>query len=316
MRGRLIAAIAAMVSLCACSADDRASRTFGAVEDPRVFWEEMAPTCAGYPSKEHCDDGDMALFGALLCASGDDRGCRLVRDAQGANGRWWRSPRRRDGNLGEDKSFSRDMAMGVMTYLAVTRDAAAAERWVAWIERNRPCLAHKPTGGCLVRGPYRFCTDDENESCALTPANWANLARVFEELGLAKTEEMRRYDGLDTETHWRQAQQAPLGYQTHLTAVEVLMKQLLQSGGATRRRAAAILRGRQPQNPFFEVLHDGPSPALAARVEALCPKREYGPPTRRFQWSWERDTASRAWEESMGWDCLFIDSLARGPDRR
>jgi len=316
MRLHLVAACAAIAFLCACSSSDDTSKTLGIRDDPRDFWEELAPTCAGYPSKEHCDDGDMALFGALLCASGEDRGCRLVRDAQGPDGRWWRSPRRVGGNLGGDKSFSRDMAMGVVTYLAISRDTYAAERWVSWIERNRPCLAHKPGGGCLVRGPHRFCTDDENESCALTPANWAVLGRLFEELGLAKNDEMRRYDGLDTETHWRQAQHAPLGYQTHLTAVEVLYKQLLASAGSSRRKAAEILRERQPENPFFEVLHDGPSPSLAAKIQGVCPTRATGVPPRRHQWSWERDTASRAWEHSMGWDCLFMDNLARGPDRR
>ena len=70
----------------------------------RAYWEQQAPTCDGYPSKDHCDDGDMVLFGSLLCASGETPGCDLVRASQDASGRWWRSPRaqprqRRPGSL-------------------------------------------------------------------------------------------------------------------------------------------------------------------------------------------------------------------------
>ena len=69
----------------------------------------------------------MVLFGGLLCAANDMRGCALVRDSQDSDGRWWRSPRRNPGNDGDDKSFSRDMSLGVLLYLVRSHDGDAAE---------------------------------------------------------------------------------------------------------------------------------------------------------------------------------------------
>jgi hypothetical protein len=296
------------LAVAACGVDS-ASRLQELPASRRQLWEELAPLCGGYPSKQHCDDGDMALFGGLLCAAGDARGCRLVRDAQGSDGRWWRSPRRNPGNLGERKSFSRDQSNGVLLYLTASRDRDAAARWLAWIESSRPCLVEKPGGGCLVRGPHRFCTDEEGQMCTVNPATWAVLARVWEHLDLPWNDEMRRHEGFDSEILVAEAEHAPLGYETHLPGVEVLLKQLLNVTRTYRERAARILSERQPANPFFAYLHEGPSPELEARLLELCPQESWGRDFERRQWAWERDTASEAWRHSMGWDCLFLANL-------
>src|SRR5690348_11546418 len=81
----------------------------GELTERRAAWHAGAPRCGEFPSKEACEDGDTTLFNGLLCASGEPLGCRAVQRAQGADGRFWRSPRRVDGNLGQPKSFSRDM---------------------------------------------------------------------------------------------------------------------------------------------------------------------------------------------------------------
>lgn len=286
--------------------------TLSGAAEPRGYWEEIAPSCVGYPSKEDCDDGDMALFGGLLCASGDERGCSLVRDSQGPDGRWWRSPRRNPGNLGRPNSFSRDMAFGVMLYLAKTRDRGAASRWLQWIEDNRPCISRNPLGGgCLVKGLHRFCTDDQDLRCTLTTANWGVMGRVFAALDLPRTAEMRLNALADTEALKLKARQAEPGYELHLAAVEVLLRQTLEVTPDARLEVAGRLVDRQPANPYFAYLLRGPSEQDRLKLRDLCPKPESHGDSRRFQWSWERDTASRAWLESMAWDCLFLDNLLR-----
>jgi len=275
----------------------------------QAYWQEMAPLCAGYPAKADCVDGDMTLFAGLLCVAGEERGCAMVRDSQGADGRWWRSPRRNPGNLGETHSFSRDMALGVLLYLVSSRDTGAAERWLAWIKGNRSCMVDKPGGGCLVRGPYRFCRDDSDLSCTLTPGNWALLGRVWAALGLELSAEMRWASGLDSDALWLQAKVNPLGFELHLQAVEVLLKQRLTVDQTSTVKAASILVERQPQNPFFSYLQGGGSAALQQQLLALCPDPAQGY-ARRNQWAWERATDGQAWRDSMGWDCLFLSKLA------
>ncbi len=283
-----------------------------ALQSARAFWEEFAPLCEWYPSKEHCEDGDMTLFNGLLCVSGLELGCQAVRASQGADGRFWRSPRRVDGNLGQNKSFSRDMTMGVLLYLAKTRDTGAAQRWLGWIDGNRPCVMKKPWGGgCLVRGLYRVCRDDENSSCTITPALWALMGRVWSHLGLGRHDEMKRWEGSDGDISAIEAEINDPGYQLHLGGVEVLLKQFMGVSSGPRQEVARTLAERQPNNPFFVTLRDGATDWVVQKTLELCPRRENGTAFRKFQWSWERSDSSEAWRESMGWECIFMANLLR-----
>lgn len=286
----------------------------------RSHWESLAPICEGHISKENCDDGDSVLFGGLLCWSGDERGCELVRRSQGTDGRWWRSPRRNPGNLSEPKSFSRDMASGVLLYLATTKDTAAAERWLKWIEDNRPCVkpaAESLSDKCVIPGPHRFCTDGPQQMCTLTPASWANMGHVWSYLGLDKHQLMKVNSGADDApgpfSLVSRVKTTPLGYQLHLVAAEILMKMKLDIQRDHVKGAASMLSQRQPENPYFQFLSGEDQVIVWQNVLTLCPKPGE-PDARRYQWSWERDTSEAAWNESMGWDCIFMDRLLTDRD--
>lgn len=290
-----------------CGGQPSLSSLNGEVENS---WKNTAPTCNGFPSKDDCDDGDTVLFGGLLCAAGEERGCALVRQSQSFDGRWWRSPRRNPGNLGENNSFSRDAALGVLLYLIKTRDSNAAERWLSWIENNRPCTLERPFGsGCLVRGQQRFCTDDSDQRCTLTPATWGLMGRVWEYIGRDRTELMRLHRDEDGDALWMEAEHAPLGYELHLVGVEVLLKQMMGESRAPSERAARLLNDRQADNPFFNFLQYGGSDSLMNRVYDLCPKLGSPIVSSRHQWAWERDTGEAAWQHSMHWDCIFLAKL-------
>jgi hypothetical protein len=275
----------------------------------------MAPTCAGSPSKDDCDDGDTTLFNGLLCGSGDARGCDAVRAAQGADGRFWRSPRRRDGNLGQPNSFSRDMTLGVLVYLAQTRDAGAAQRWLAWIDQNRACTLRNPFGTkCLIPGMYRVCTDDDNGRCTIDPGLWALMGRVWSALGLPLHSEMNRWAGWDNDLEKFLTDFTDPGYQLHLKAVAVFVRERLGISAGWRHDQASTFVDKQPLNPFFRYLRDGATDEVTDDVLALCPQA--GSTAPRTQWAWERSDDGQAWLQSMDWDCIFMANLLIGPESR
>jgi hypothetical protein len=273
-----------------------------------AFWrQDVARYCQGFPSKDHCDDGDSVIFNGLLCSVGEQAGCDAVQASQDGEGRFWRSPRRNPGNLGEEKSFSRDQTLGVLLYLAKTRDQDAAQRWLRWIEDNRTCSFKNPFNGRCAKWIYRVCRDNEQEICTMTPAIWAMFKRVWEYIGLPTTHEMRNNDTLDvSDLELIAVDQEETGYRLHLKAVSAFLRLTMASSVGKSQEIIGKLYRRQPDNPFFQVLAEGPSEAVTNRVLELCPKVDDDLSFRRFQWAWERDTASEAWRESMGWDCIFM----------
>jgi hypothetical protein len=289
----------------------------------KQFWlDNVVEYCQGHPSKGECDDGDSTIFNGLLCLSGEQAGCDTVRLAQGSDGRWWRSPRRVDGNLGELASFSKDQSLGVMLYLVATRDTQAAQAWMEWMKKHRPCITKKPDwmgGGCLIRSEiYRYCDDDEDEqghstfSCSLTPDSWGLLDRVWGYLGLEKTGHMRQFAGKDlTEYTLIEARAAAPGYRLHLKAISALLREYA-GGEYSRTRNAeliGILAEREPLNPFFRYMHGEAFEDIAPDMLEMCPSEGDDLGFRRHQWSWERTMGSRPWEESMGWECIFLANL-------
>jgi hypothetical protein len=277
----------------------------------RADWETVAPLCQGWPSKDDCDDGDTTLFNGLLCGSGEMIGCQAVAAAQGADGRFWRSPRRKDGNLGQPNSFSRDMTLGVLVYLATTHDTDSAKRWLSWIVANDQCTLKNPfTGGCTIRAPYRVCTDDTDGRCTLMPAEWALMGRVWSGLGLPLHSEMTRWAGWDNDLETLFTDFTDPGYALHLKAVAIFVRQKLAISAGWRQTNASTLVSKQPLNPFFLYLRDGATDDVANLVLTECPQP--GSTAPRTQWAWERSDDGQAWLQSMDWDCIFMANLLLG----
>lgn len=302
-----------------------------AISQEREFWEAEAFYCdAGtspFPSKEpqvagqKCDDGDMALFGGILCYAGDERGCDLVASSQDATGRWWRSPRRHGWEWPEhDVSFSRDQSLGVLLYLATMKDVTKFRRWIGWLESNRPCLV-EIDGTCLKEGWLRFCRDDHDNRCTFRPADCvrfeslANILHtkfdlcrtVMKELGLDPNELLPLEDFV-----LGSAIVNDPGYPMHLAGAAVLLSRALENSSNKIDLAASTLALREPDNPFFLFLA---SQLVKSRnlMTSSCPgvKR---PSENRHQWTWERVPKDQAWRESMYWECIALDMLLLAQD--
>jgi hypothetical protein len=301
-----------------------------------AFWEAQAFYCTesghNFPSKERspdssnpsrCDDGDMTLFNGLLCASGDSRGCDGVRLAQAKDGRWWRSPRRigMDSSNGKnDDSFSPDQALGVMLYATTAKERSVFERWLSWIDDNRPCLVNFG-GKCLLSGWPRYCTDDQaDKRCTLRPIDCAALEIAGQNLSASNgalckkvlaefqinTDFFIPIDQLSAGA----ALVNDVGYPMHLAAIEIYLVELNGLASEASRFGAQFLALREPQNPFFRFLAEGKTQRVIDLVLSVCPSPS-APSLSKTQWAWERAASEKAWQNSMYWDCIFMANLLK-----
>jgi hypothetical protein len=346
--GALAAIVLAMLPIAAAGQPATAKERIASL---MPLWRAAAPLCDGAPSSANCADGDMTLFNGLLCAAGDALGCQSVKGAQDKNGRWHRSVRlARDPTVRPHNSFSWDMALGVQLYAVTTRDVGSFERWLQWIENARPCLVESPkvqgVQACLVRGWPRWCTDDTENGCMAKPQNLATLAMTVERLsakvpepsrprvpgGVAgqilgplveraadanETFSLKRLLGdtrpLHPMTVVADAGVNREGYPRHLVAVEIMLARLLGTRSDEIDRAATILLLKEPANPFFRYLAEGPSDAVAARVLDLAPKSDDQLPVHRSEWTWQRASTDEAWRNANLWDFVFMGDLLAHP---
>ena len=297
--------------------------------DRMSYWESKAFLCAGsggvFPSKANgippttCDSGDMTLFNGLLCASGDKRGCDGVKNAQDSNGRWWRSP----ANIGKeapeyDVSFSPDMARGVFLYVVTTKDINAFRKWLIWINESRPCLLNLG-GNCYFQGWPRLCKDDaQDKRCTFRPQTCGDIELVGKYLGVTEADICRRvlksfqirddYIIPQTELAFGGALINDPGFPMHLAAAEIFLIDKLGQTSIYSRAGSIALAVREPKNPFFLYLAEGPTTKVKELTLKLCPAVGETP-HEQHQWAWEREASEKAWEKSMYWDCIFMGKL-------
>ena len=295
-----------------------------------VFWQNYGPRCRSFPSKLHadgsCDDGDATLFNSLLCYAGSVESCEAVKNAQGDDGRWYRSPRKEELKM-QKNSFSRDQMMGVLLYLVSTKDRAGARKWLEWMENNRKCFINyvAPINGqtCAVSVTVS-CPDSPDGTCAVTPAMWQLIAEVWRFLDLPLSYRMENpwseLGDFASLTSWITSDISTddvafietitnaKGYRLHLKGVHVLLKKAMGKQSEKLDKIVGQLRQRQPENLFFKYLDHGANVQLAKELVQVCPN-----PTRmvglRNQWAWERRDSEQAWNHSMGWDCYFLGRL-------
>jgi len=233
-----------------------------------------------------CDTGDAVLFNGLLCSSGVKEACNAVKLAQNEKtGQWFRSEFYKDKK--QENSFSRDMTLGVLLYLATTKDEIAANNWLVYI---------KKTG--------KLCEDDTDGRCMITPGIWALFGYTWQSIGISRSANMIVGQiGDDTTRELSAATNNP-GYELHLVGVSLYLKIVTGSfGSGGDNRAVENLVNRQPDNPFFNYLKYGVSENVIKMTLNWCPSVV---PDKKTQWSFERDTSENAQEDSMGHECVFL----------
>lgn len=266
----------------------RANDDYAVHREQILKWSEI---CDGSPTKRGCDDGDATLFNGLLCASGEELGCRSVKLAQGRDGRMWRSPRRV--NRDTENSFSRDMGLGVLLYVIAKHDTKAMKSWRQYVARAG-----------------KLCPDATDNRCDTTPL----FRHLFNDV--AKAVGAWRYPGEDDHdegagddvTLFLSAKYGELGYAAHLVAVEIYLKRALGQTTSTLEAATKALLDRQPQNLFFRWLANSDTTELRTLLNQRLPK---GAADVGNQWQFEREDGEQAWQQSMGWDYVFLFNLLK-----
>ena len=154
---------------------------------------QWAPWCDGYPSREHCDDGD-SLAGILGfgCAVGFKPACDGV-SASVKDGQLYRAPNRND----TDNTASRDQFLGFM--------AGQLSGQNKWLDVKRYIKTH----GVI-------CKDDTDGRCHITPVVWALISHVHRFLGYDRDATMLFNELVYPKTLLAQSVGVPTGYQLNL----------------------------------------------------------------------------------------------------
>jgi hypothetical protein len=253
-----------------------------------------------YPSKGNCDTGDMTLFAGLLCVSGEEIGCRMVRNSQDSTGRWWRSPQRL-GRAGEN--FSPDMFLGAVAYLNQTKETGQLQNWVQSI-LGQP--RHFPANNGARLQLFQSCPDGAEGVCNVVGSEWSMLQNMR-----SWATNLSPIPNYEHDTSWLvvEALSNERGFRLHLVAVQVLIQQMFGAkDNPNAALAAKILASREPRNPFFVFLSMGRDQRVLDLMQEQCPAIG-AKPASQHQWSWERKIEERAYQHSMGWDCVFMANL-------
>lgn len=253
-----------------------------------------APFCEdGTQSHGMCPFGDMTIFSGISCLSGETERCNDVKDAQGPDGRWWRSPQL----VGDDtkvNTFSRDQAKGALAYLVATKDVGAALRWQAYLD------SHK----------RRMCPKMTDNRCKITMGTSQLFGAVWSYLGLKPAKWMNRGKWITDIYNPIEATIQKRDFPMHLTALGVWIRREIERRGGPRadtkldRKVIKILAKREPENPFFLLLRDGPTEQVARIILEKCPDQR--PQVERLDWAWQRSQRGKVWLHASGHECIYI----------
>jgi hypothetical protein len=273
--------------LVACGFEDPRSPTLSEQTKIDILFAaqqtaEWVPFCDYYPSKANCSDADSMAHGiGYLAAMGYKPSIRAVTESI-KNGRVSRSPNRSD----TEDAFSRDQMLGFM--------AAQLSGENGWLEVKRTTLELG-----------NLCSPSTDTRCNLTPTIYGLMNDVHTFIGYPKSPELWWRELFWDSLLLTQSGTVPLGYQLNLVVNAAWIA--YKTGNETNSTYLAAKNAylRQPMNPWFCVVYLGPDDVCAEKALAIWPDE----PQHKTQWSFERDTAENAVNDSMGWEFIFLAAL-------
>lgn len=266
---------------------------------------------SGFNEDRTIEDGDMAIFGGLLCRSGVEEGCNLIRNANTMDGRYWRSPRRKNEPDSKDHaSFSGDQLKGVLHYFSVSNDRERLRNFLLYLQ-SRPTQI--PDKTMPLESGYSSCPNYwPNFTCLLSGGDWYALSLLAKKHGLESSlpsdlASIETRYGFSYDTLVWEALMTNSGYRLHLVANTVWILRSLGVSDSRLQKAVQIMAARQPSNPFFLYVLLGADRAVQNITNSKCVL----PSSRKnfSDWAWQRAESDRAWERSMVWDCVFMYGL-------
>jgi hypothetical protein len=284
-------------------------------------------------ARQNCNDNDMTLFNGLLCASGDKRGCKAVRDSQDSDtGEWFRNPQYLIENIsdpGGGSQFSPDMALGVQLYVLATKDIARFHHWLEWLQSiNAPPPNCGDFGLIPVLSP-NDCRTRMRPGDASTLAVTVDYLSTNDQLPILPKGRLHSYLTFFKSFNRTIVASISLrlssaGYPMHLAASTLLIYRL--TGNHDYDFAAKMLVDRKENrgggtfpappgslgNAFFDYLQFGPSSLVYSDILASCPSQntdKHDAPDWGTTWHWQNAVKDRDWTAIDYWDCLFAANL-------
>ena len=264
---------------------------------------EEAPT-RRLPDGRPGDNGDMVLFNGLLCSVDVKEACEYVKASQFIKeghphtGRFFRSPQARKqyeaSNVEPNNAFSRDMMLGVLLYLAHTKDVKTLQSFGSFLQRSKGQLCFKADDNRCDSGPNMRYLLLRVSQRLKQPLTLSGIAVVNAEIYLSSLLASARF--------------GELGFPQHLIAVQVyLLEELSLSKTFTVDQVRQTLHSRNPKNAFFSWLARDYQVAIS-QFFRYAPSQVIEPGKQR-QWSFERADAEEAHLASFAWDFIFLGKL-------
>jgi hypothetical protein len=240
--------------------------TIQKLRDLRVQIRHWAPLCEdGSLTYHECPYQSALHLMGLLCLSGDEQYCSLVKSSQDETGRFWRGPSFINTERENKSSFSTAMARGALAYFAAKSDKAGAKIWFDYIHSHDD----------------RFCPEskDPEKSCKTNASFWS-LASILNEWLQWDTQ----LDKLKT-THFLVERNEnasngtllPKPYNAGASAEIIYILMNTEKKGLKLRQhnliqgIARILYQKHPENPLLRFLVRGADEKTAQMILSECP---------------------------------------------
>lgn len=241
------------------------------------------PVCLANDTLFACKDemdGDVVLWNGLLALSGDKTFCSALPKSVDETGRPWRGPYfYKNYTVNE---FSRDSTVGLAAWAVGCNNKDTWQRFSTFYKQTNKLCEHPIDNKCDKSGN----TNDL-------------VAHIDRHFSIPNNENIRGY----SEILLAQARFTERGYPMHLTGCQILILNKIGTSNNTLDAAKKKLRERDPGNPFFNYLDKDENSAINLA------NQQVGLSGSKTQWSFERHSSEKAWENSMGYEWQVLLNL-------
>ena len=275
------------------------------VNDQRHFRPNEQLSCQsmqeGYMVLGGCEEGTSIDYcnyygntnnsAGPFCLAGDrDRCADIKLNQDPVTGAWYRSAFQRRFPLSErgQPLFSRDEVLGVMLYLAKTKDKIAAEKWMRFLDKNPKKFM---TGLGKIIKVYNFCPShgvsgrptniseqewkgmQPDDRCEMRPDNWAIMYKTYRYIGFSDEDlltispkifaRMKALDNLTAITSLVSSLTVPANsYEAGLQATSILLLRAIgmDENSILNSAARALDQKTAHGNPYYHFLASGNRP--------------------------------------------------------
>lgn len=250
--------------------------------------------------------GNTNNYAGPLCLAGDEARCQdIIKNQDPVTGAWYRSAFQRRFPLSErgQPLFSRDEVLGVLMYLAKTKDKEAASKWLTFIAKNPKKYL---TGTGKLIKVFNFCPShgvserpanipesqwkgmQPDDRCEMRGNTWGLMYKVYKFIGFTDQELI----GINAQIYASMKSMAPtvaptaaisvygvprIGYQAALEVSNVFLYHYISgtNNGIMNSAGRAVNKRTEYESPFYHYVAMGSKPTEygAQLIKKYCPTK-------------------------------------------